>query len=116
MTTTRNVPARPARTGFFAPLFSAALLLATLSFATSAAAGQNRRPYAERHFESPEAVAALHERVKTVAYRHCANEYFKARNLKMRRACVAQTQQELLESIGDRRLYAVADVRNHAES
>ena len=73
-----------------------------------------RFTYSSADFTSPDAVQALHQRIENEAHSYCVREYLEARYLNQLRQCTKAVASEIIDAIGDQRLYAVAtrDGRN----
>ena len=80
------------------------LAAAALLLASSAFADQFRFSYTEADFSSPNAVAALHQRIQSSARSYCNREYFTDRSLREVQACVVDVAAQMVDGIDDRRL------------
>jgi len=86
---------------------------AAIVFAGSALAAE-RFAYSSADFVSPEAVQALHQRIEKSAHSYCVREYLQSKHLNQVQECTQAVASEIIDGIGDQRLYAVsaADGRN----
>jgi len=80
---------------------------AALVFAGSAMAGETFK-YSSADFVSPDAVEALHQRIEKSAHSYCVREYLQAKYLNQVQECTEAVASEIIDSIGDQRLYAVS--------
>ena len=80
-----------------------------LLLAATAQAEQFSFSYSKQDFASPEAVAQLHERIEATARAHCNRQYFRDRYLSQVKGCVRDVVEEIVESIGDRRVAQVEE-------
>ena len=86
-----------------------AIIAAGLSiacFANIASANQFRFSYSEKDFSSPQAVAALHQRIKSTARNYCGKQFSKTRHLYQYGSCVTEVISELTDGIDAGRRFA----------
>lgn len=86
---------------------AAAIVLAGNALATE------RFAYSNADFASPEAVEALHQRIEKSARSYCVREYLQAKYLNQLQECTEAVASEIIDGIGDQRLYAVAAGDGH---
>lgn len=92
------------------------LFAATLLIAGAASADQFRFSYSERDFSSPEAVAALHERIEQSARSYCGKQYSKTKHLSQYGSCVEDVVSEMTDGIDAGRRYASASDKSNRDS
>jgi UrcA family protein len=88
-------------------MIKTAIATAAIVFAGSALAGE-RFTYSSADFASPEAVRALHQRIEHDARSYCTREYLESKHLSQIRQCTQAVTSEIIDGIGDQRLFAVA--------
>jgi len=92
-------------------IFAISLLMAGAAFAD-----QFRFSYSEKDFSSPQAVAALHERIESSARSYCFRQYSKTRHLSQYGSCVDEVVEQMTDGIDAGRRYAGGSQTSKNES
>lgn len=93
-----------------------AVIAISLLVAGTASANQFRFSYSEKDFSSPQAVAALHQRIESTARNYCGKQLSKTRYLSQYSSCVEDVISELTSGIDAGRRFADASNTDRQDS
>ena len=92
------------------------IVAASLLIAGTASANQFNFQYSSEDLASADAVASLHKRINAEARQHCAREYSKTRDLKLKSSCVDNFVEVVTSGIDGGSRYAGVESRNQTGS